>query len=120
MWMTFKKLVSFAIEDLRAIIIQRREPVHVHVGLNFSVGLSAVYNLSVEDAEEYFANGILVHNCRYLIMAVLEDETAPLPKEKPGLTIYNEMILVQMLGKAKGDFLEGEASGYSTETFLER
>jgi hypothetical protein len=27
-----------------------------------------VYNLAVEDAEEYYANGILVHNCRYLLM----------------------------------------------------
>lgn len=29
----------------------------------------AVYNLSVEDAEEYYANGILVHNCVYDVIA---------------------------------------------------
>lgn len=28
-----------------------------------------VYNISVEDSHEYFANGILTHNCRYMIMA---------------------------------------------------
>jgi hypothetical protein len=33
-------------------------------------GTADVYNLSVEGEEEYFANGLLVHNCRYLVMAV--------------------------------------------------
>lgn len=37
---------------------------------SFASGTADVYNLSVEDAEEYFANGILVHNCRYLIMSI--------------------------------------------------
>jgi hypothetical protein len=32
-----------------------------------------VYNLSVEEMEEYFANGILVHNCRYGIAGTLLD-----------------------------------------------
>jgi hypothetical protein len=34
-----------------------------------AAGNAAVYNLSVDDAEEYFANGILVHNCLYAICA---------------------------------------------------
>lgn len=29
---------------------------------------ASVYNLSVDDAEEYYANGVLVHNCRYLLI----------------------------------------------------
>lgn len=33
--------------------------------LPLNVGRSPVYNLHVEDAEEYFANGILVHNCAF-------------------------------------------------------
>lgn len=36
-----------------------------------------VYNLSVDQAEEYFANGVLVHNCRYACMS--RPYTAPLP-----------------------------------------
>ena len=32
-----------------------------------------VFNLSVEGTEEYFANGILVHNCRYGIAGHLLD-----------------------------------------------
>jgi hypothetical protein len=30
-----------------------------------TAGRQRVYNLSVDQAEEYFANGVLVHNCRY-------------------------------------------------------
>jgi hypothetical protein len=33
------------------------------------VGRKRVYNLSVEGVEEYFANGILVSNCRYAMMS---------------------------------------------------
>jgi len=39
-----------------------------------------VYDLTVEEDHEYFANGILVHNCRYAItsmMAVEDHEDAP-------------------------------------------
>lgn len=43
------------------------------------VGKQKVYNLSVEGVEEYFANGILVHNCRYACMS--RPYTAPLPAE---------------------------------------
>ena len=32
-------------------------------------GKQRVYNLSVAQAEEYFANGVLVHNCRYACMS---------------------------------------------------
>jgi hypothetical protein len=37
---------------------------------NEMVGRSDVYNLAVDSDEEYFANGLLVHNCRYMCMAV--------------------------------------------------
>lgn len=30
-----------------------------------TAGRQRVYNLSVDRAEEYFAEGVLVHNCRY-------------------------------------------------------
>ena len=41
-----------------------------------SSGVSNVYNISVEDAHEYYANGILVRNCdalRYLLMRLPDD-----------------------------------------------
>ena len=47
------------------------------VGEPTIAGKRRVYNLSVEGAEEYFANGVLVHNCRYAAMS--RPYTAPLP-----------------------------------------
>lgn len=35
------------------------------------IGSAPVYNLTVEGAHEYFANGLLVHNCDVLAWAVL-------------------------------------------------
>lgn len=35
-----------------------------------AAGTADVYNLSVDGEEEYFANGVLVHNCRYLLMSI--------------------------------------------------
>ena len=43
-----------------------------------------VYNLEVEDAHEYFANGILVHNCAYqLQIARAPFDSSAVPKPKP-------------------------------------
>jgi hypothetical protein len=39
------------------------------VGEPTTAGRQRVYNLSVDQAEEYFAEGVLVHNCRYGCMA---------------------------------------------------
>lgn len=39
------------------------------VGTPISAGFQRVYNLTVDGAEEYFANGVLVHNCRYACMS---------------------------------------------------
>jgi hypothetical protein len=47
------------------------------VGAPMTAGRRKVYNLSVEGAQEYFANGVLVHNCRYAAMS--RPYTAPLP-----------------------------------------
>lgn len=44
-----------------------------------TVGRQRVYNLSVEDVEEYYANGVLVHNCRYACLS--RPYTTPLPAE---------------------------------------
>ena len=40
-------------------------------------GFADVYDLEVEDAHEFFANGILVHNCRYGLKSKLQ------PGQKP-------------------------------------
>jgi hypothetical protein len=41
-----------------------KKPVPVSVvSVRGVTGKAAVYNLTVEDAHEFFANGVLVHNC---------------------------------------------------------
>jgi hypothetical protein len=42
------------------------------------VGKKDVYNLSVEDKPEYFANGILVHNCADCLRYVLKKMPKPI------------------------------------------
>lgn len=50
-----------------------------HLAVGVSLGLQKVYNLEVEDDHEYFANGILVHNCvdamRYIIRSFLRGKS---------------------------------------------
>lgn len=45
----------------------------VHVCGIYPVGIDTVYNLTVEEVPEYYANGVLVHNCadeiRYLLLS---------------------------------------------------
>jgi len=42
-----------------------------------TAGFADVYDLEVEDAHEFFANGILVHNCRYGLKSKLEPGKKP-------------------------------------------
>ena len=50
------------------------------------IGERAVYNLTVEDEKEFFANGVLVHNCdalRYALFTHKVSKPAPLT-QMPG------------------------------------
>lgn len=75
-WMTKLGVVRFVVRVTRSISIQRR--IHVQgvvvVNLNRS---EDVYDLTIEKDHEFFANGILVHNCiddiRYIISAYFYD-----------------------------------------------
>lgn len=40
-------------------------------------GRGPVFNLSIEGEQEYFANGILVHNCRYAMLSMLKEKGKP-------------------------------------------
>jgi hypothetical protein len=48
-----------------------------------TAGRQRVYNLSVAQAEEYFANSVLVHNCRYAMMSrpYVRDMERPKPRD---------------------------------------
>lgn len=50
-------------------------PVSV-LGVRVEPGLHAVYDLTVEDAHEFYASGLLVHNCDAARYSVLSTETA--------------------------------------------
>ncbi len=66
--------VSDAVRCSGSTDIQNNDIAAVHVvAVVTNAKPSAVYNLTVEGMHEYFANGILVHNCdaaRYAVMAV--------------------------------------------------
>jgi predicted phage terminase large subunit-like protein len=81
LWLTSTRKRLFAHSAVRCVTI--------------TSGARPVYNLTVEDGHEYFANGVLVHNCDALAWACLEmDRTAwaaaqpidtpPLPRVGPG------------------------------------
>lgn len=61
-------------------------PVHV-VSITELDGLQPVYNLTVGGKEEYFANGMLVHNCRYMI--AFADDLAQDPEDVEAI-LYSE------------------------------
>ncbi len=63
----WKRLVQSAASRLRQVNSTKTSSAPVTVRRLFNGGRGDVYNLTVEGAEEYFANGILVHNCRYLL-----------------------------------------------------
>ena len=60
---------SFAERFLRRIATPVRRPAPVSVLGISPGGITNVFNLEVEDQPEYFAEGVLVHNCRYGLLA---------------------------------------------------
>ena len=58
------KFIRRDIQGLQSSAIQTAKLKHLEVGEGKK---KRVYDLSVNKTHEYFANGILVHNCRYAI-----------------------------------------------------
>ena len=69
---------NIAVKNLKQTNIQELSIVHVNVGNSQE---KQVYDLMVEDCHEYFANGILVHNCidpiRYSLQSMTRTVQAP-------------------------------------------
>ena len=88
-WITRKLSASFA--ALKSSKIGSLMSEHVPVsavrlcGLE-TAGFADVYDLEVEDTHEFFANGILAHNCRYGLKSMLS------PKKKSDKDAYNERM----------------------------
>ena len=53
-----------------------------------AAGFADVYDIEVEGDHEFFANGILVHNCRYLLKSYLDAEPRP-PDEVVRRQVYD-------------------------------
>jgi len=62
----------FAIKHTQQSNTANQEHAPISVVRVCDSGLSDVYNLSVANAPEYFANGVLVHNCDAAVFALLE------------------------------------------------
>ena len=64
-----KKNIKQGIQEEQSIVIKTAKLKHLELGESYQAN---VYDLMIEDEHEYFANGILVHNCidalRYLAM----------------------------------------------------
>jgi PBSX family phage terminase large subunit len=75
-----KSNANIAVKNLKLINIQELSIVHVSVGNSQE---KQVYDLMIEDCHEYFANGVLVHNCidpiRYSVKE-LSQTSLSLPK----------------------------------------
>jgi WD40 repeat protein len=72
-WTFRRGNASSVAKPIAATSILQAQPAPVHVVSSSLISgeerKEAVYNLEVEDAHEYFAQSILVHNCRYILYA---------------------------------------------------
>lgn len=75
---------------LRNLKSKQSAPVSV-LGLS-AAGKAPVYNLQVEDAPEYFANRVLVHNCVWALTELMLGEEEP----KEAIIIYDSMREVDL------------------------
>jgi hypothetical protein len=70
-WTFRRGHVSSVAQSTAATSTLQARPAPVHVVSSSLIrgegSEEAVYNLEVEGAHEYFAQGILVHNCRYIL-----------------------------------------------------
>ncbi len=80
----FKRIASFAAQRSRATNTENSGFVACRVE-TVRAGHSiagAVYDLTVEDQPEFFANGVLVHNCRYALDGIIQNRRR-MPKFTP-------------------------------------
>ena len=64
--------VPFAAANSKSRDQGNSKPAPVYVVQKCAAGTGPVFNLSIEDAHEFYANGILVHNCDALVWAMTE------------------------------------------------
>lgn len=66
-------------EVLKSTNITKQKNVEIAKPIQLKkIGKANVYNMEVEDLHNYIANGIVVHNCRYIIMELALTGRAPI------------------------------------------
>jgi hypothetical protein len=83
---------AFAVNAARSSHARNTSPrqlVPARVLTNAPGGLEKVYNLTVENCPEYFANGILVHNCD---VARFGDDSTTIHVQQGGVSLYHEAV----------------------------
>lgn len=74
---TSKSIVNCAPKSLSPIDTRKYDFAPVVARGVTRKGRGPVFNLSIEGEQEYFANGILVHNCRYAMLSMLKEKGKP-------------------------------------------
>lgn len=66
-------------EVLKSTNIAKQKNVEIAKPIQLKkIGKANVYNMEVENLHNYIANGIVVHNCRYIIMELALTGRAPI------------------------------------------
>ena len=74
-----KKNVSNVEKNLKLTNIQKESNVIIATPVEIKKlpNKEDVYNMEVEEVHNFVANGIVVHNCRYIIVEFKETDRAP-------------------------------------------
>ena len=74
-----KKIVSSVEKNLKSINIQKESNVIIATPAEIKKlpNKEDVYNMEVEEVHNFVANGIVVHNCRYLLAEWKEQDKCP-------------------------------------------
>ena len=75
-----KKIVSSVEKNLKSINIQKESNVIIATPAEIKKlpNKEDVYNMEVEEVHNFVANGIVVHNCRYLLAEWKEQGKCPI------------------------------------------
>ena len=66
-WLSTRgKIDESLTKSLRQTSIPQPQPAHLTAKTSSAAGRYTVYDIEVEDCHEFFANGVLVHNCAYV------------------------------------------------------
>lgn len=74
-----KKSVSSVGKNLKSTNIQKESNVTIATPVEIKKlpNKEDVYNMEVEEVHNFVANGIVVHNCRYILIEFKESNRAP-------------------------------------------